>query len=116
MAEALTAATSIQDSLANDNRDLADGRKVHFRIRVNVGEVIVDQDDIYGDGVNVAARLEALADPSGICISDAVRSCTSNHQLRKKCELVHIVHPLPKFSCAKSHSPGIVDKLIIRQA
>jgi len=46
---------------------------VQFRIGVNLGEVIVDRDDIYGDGVNVAARLENLAEPGGICVSEAVR-------------------------------------------
>jgi adenylate cyclase len=72
--EVLTCATSIQRSLASQNQSLPDERKVQFRIGVNLGEVIVDRDDVYGDGVNVAARLEALADPGGICISDAVRT------------------------------------------
>ena len=72
--EALTSATDIQRELAGRNEDLPDERKVEFRIGVNLGEVIVDRDDIYGDGVNVAARLEALADPGGISISDAVRT------------------------------------------
>ncbi len=72
--EALSCSTSIQRELASRNRDLPDERKVQFRIGVNLGEVIVDRDDIYGDGVNVAARLESLAEPSGICISESVRS------------------------------------------
>jgi adenylate cyclase len=72
--EALGCATSIQQELERRNQDLPDERKVRFRIGVNLGEVIVDRDDIYGDGVNVAARLESLAEPGGVCISDAVRS------------------------------------------
>ena len=56
------------------NSDVPDDRKVQFRIGVNLGDVIIDQEEIYGDGVNVAARLEALADPGDICISDAVRT------------------------------------------
>ena len=72
--EALTCAASIQQALARRNQELADERKVQFRIGVNLGEVIVDRDDLYGDGVNVAARLEGLADPGGVCISDSVRS------------------------------------------
>ncbi|MDH3465027.1 MAG: adenylate/guanylate cyclase domain-containing protein [Gammaproteobacteria bacterium] len=72
--DSLTCATAIQRSLASQNQNLPDERKVQFRIGVNLGEVIVDRDDVYGDGVNVAARLEALADPGGICISDAVRT------------------------------------------
>jgi adenylate cyclase len=72
--EALTCSTSIQRELASRNRNLPDERKVQFRIGVNLGEVIVDRDDIYGDGVNVAARLEGLAEPCGICISESVRT------------------------------------------
>lgn len=72
--EALACSTSIQRELASRNQELPDERKVQFRIGVNLGEVIVDRDDIYGDGVNVAARLESLAEPSGICISESVRS------------------------------------------
>ncbi len=72
--EALTSATGIQRELASRNQELPEERKVEFRIGVNLGEVIVDRDDIYGDGVNVAARLEALAEPGGICISGAVRT------------------------------------------
>jgi TolB-like protein len=47
-------------------------RRIEFRIGINVGDIIIDDDDIFGDGVNVAARLEALADPGGICVSRAV--------------------------------------------
>ena len=72
--EALACSTSIQRELANRNQDLPDERKLQFRIGVNLDEVIVDRDDIYADGVNVAARLESLAEPGGICISDAVRT------------------------------------------
>jgi adenylate cyclase len=72
--EALACSVATQRELAERNRKLPDERKVQFRIGVNLGEVIVDRDDIYGDGVNVAARLESLAEPSGVCISEAVRS------------------------------------------
>lgn len=72
--DALTCATAIQRDLAERNTGVPDDRKVQFRIGVNLGDVIVDQGEIYGDGVNVAARLESLAEPGGICISDAVRT------------------------------------------
>ncbi len=72
--EALTCAAGVQQALKDKNEDLPEERKVQFRIGVNLGEVIVDRDEIYGDGVNVAARLESLAEPGGICISEAVRS------------------------------------------
>ena len=76
--EALECATASQEEIANRNQELPDQRKVQFRIGVNLGEVIVDRDDIYGDGVNIAARLESLADPGGVCISDAVRTAIGN--------------------------------------
>ena len=72
--DALSSATAIQLDLAGVNADVPEERRVEFRIGVNLGDVIVDGDEIYGDGVNVAARLESLAEPGGICISDAVRT------------------------------------------
>ena len=72
--DALTSAVSVQEQLKNQNADLPDERKVQFRIGVNSGDVIEDRGDIYGDGVNVAARLESLADAGGICISESVRT------------------------------------------
>ena len=72
--DALSSAVAIQNELQTRNEALSDRRKVQFRIGVNSGDVIEDRVDIYGDGVNVAARLESLADPGGICISDAVHS------------------------------------------
>ena len=72
--DALSSAVAIQEQLKNQNLDLPDERKVQFRIGVNSGDVIEDRGDIYGDGVNVAARLEGLADAGGICISESVRT------------------------------------------
>lgn len=76
--EALSCAVDIQSSLKDKNSDLPTESKVQFRIGVNMGEVIVDREDIYGDGVNVAARLESLAEPGGVCISHAVRAAAGN--------------------------------------
>lgn len=76
--DAISGATEIQDKLQALNHDLPNERRVQFRIGVNIGDVIEDRGDIYGDGVNVAARLEALAEPGGICISDAARSAIGN--------------------------------------
>ena len=70
--DALTSAVEMQGDLATRNEALPDDRKVQFRIGINLGEVIIDREDIYGDGVNVAARLEGIADPGGICISASV--------------------------------------------
>ena len=72
--DALSSAAAIQTDLSTRNQALPDERKVQFRIGVNMGDVIIDRGDIYGDGVNVAARLESLAEPGGICISESVRS------------------------------------------
>ena len=72
--DAMSAAVTIQEQLKTRNEELPEERRVELRIGVNLGDVIEDRGDIYGDGVNVAARLEALADPGGICISDAVRT------------------------------------------
>ncbi len=70
--EAVRCAVAIQAGMADRNRALSDDR-IEFRIGINLGDVIIEGDDIYGDGVNIAARLEALADPGGIFVSRAVR-------------------------------------------
>jgi len=75
---ALTCAVVIQRDLRARSEHLSEQRKVQFRIGINLGDVIVDRDEIYGDGVNVAARLENLAEPGGICISEAVHSAIGN--------------------------------------
>jgi len=67
--DAVQCAVSIQKELQTRNSDLPEDRRMEFRIGINLGDVIEEDDRIYGDGVNIAARLEALADPGGICIS-----------------------------------------------
>jgi adenylate cyclase len=78
VSDALICAASVQHELAERNKDLPENRRVQFRIGVNLGEVIVDRNEIYGDGVNIAARLESLADPGGICISESVHIAAGN--------------------------------------
>jgi TolB-like protein/cytochrome c-type biogenesis protein CcmH/NrfG len=70
--DALACATAIQESLKARNGESTDERHLAFRIGLNLGDVIEDRGDIYGDGVNIAARLESLAEPGGICISGTV--------------------------------------------
>jgi adenylate cyclase len=70
--EALRCAIEIQQQIADRNRDLPDRSRMRFRIGVNLGDVIVEGDNLLGDGVNVAARLERLADPGSVCISRPV--------------------------------------------
>jgi len=71
--DAVRCAGEIQSAMANRDLDLAEERRLRLRIGVNLGDVIADGDDIYGDGVNIAARLEGLAVPGGICVSGTVR-------------------------------------------
>jgi adenylate cyclase len=71
--EAVQAAIEIQRDIEGRNAELAEARHMHFRIGVNLGDVIEEEDGtIYGDGVNIAARMEALADSGGVCISSTV--------------------------------------------
>src|ERR1700722_3149778 len=70
--EALRGAVDFQERMARRNRDMSASRALLYRIGINLGDVIVEDDDIFGDGVNVAARLESIAEPGGICISAAV--------------------------------------------
>jgi TolB-like protein/class 3 adenylate cyclase len=71
--EATRCAVEIQQGMTERNSDLPDHKRLQFRIGINLGDVVVEDGDMFGDGVNVAARLEALADPGGICISRSVR-------------------------------------------
>jgi len=67
--DAVQCAVAVQKELQSRNADLPENRKMRFRIGINLGDVIEEQDRIYGDGVNIAARLESCADPGGICVS-----------------------------------------------
>ncbi len=69
---AVQCAIDIQEDLKIKNLALPDHRKMEFRIGVNLGDVVLEGDRVYGDGVNIAARMEALADPGGICVSGTV--------------------------------------------
>jgi adenylate cyclase len=71
--DAVLCAVEIQRRMARRNADVSPARWMQFRIGINLGDVIVEENDIFGDGVNVAARLETLAEPGGICVSGAVR-------------------------------------------
>ena len=71
--DALHAATEIQAGIAERNATAPQDNRVEFRMGLNVGDVVVEDGDIFGDGVNVAARLEGLADPGGICVSARVQ-------------------------------------------
>src|SRR2546426_4489828 len=71
--DAVRCAVDVQRGMAERNADLPLEQRIDLRIGINVGDIIIDGDDIHGDGVNVAARLQALAEPGGICASRVVR-------------------------------------------
>src|SRR5260370_23645418 len=75
---AVQCAVEIQTRLKAENAPLPSERRMEFRIAVNLGDVMLEGEQIYGDGVNVAARLESLADPGGICISHTVHDQVKN--------------------------------------
>jgi class 3 adenylate cyclase/pimeloyl-ACP methyl ester carboxylesterase len=80
--DAVGCAVSIQRSMVRRNAGVPEERQIIFRVGINVGDIIIDGDDIFGDGVNIAARLEALCEPGGLCISRA-----ANDQIRDKLSL-----------------------------
>jgi adenylate cyclase len=111
--DAVRCAVEVQRGVAERNIDIPAERRIEFRIGINVGDIIIDEGDIYGDGVNVAARLEALAEPGGICVSRVVRD-----QVRDKLDFAfddkgeqqvkNIVRPIRAYSVrsAEPSRPG----------
>ncbi len=70
--DAVQCAVVIQTTLRAENANMPQNRRMEFRIGINLGDVVVDGERIYGDGVNIAARMEALAEGGGICVSGMV--------------------------------------------
>jgi class 3 adenylate cyclase/protein-S-isoprenylcysteine O-methyltransferase Ste14 len=105
--EAVRCAVAIQAGMADRNRTAPESRRIEFRIGINVGDIIIEGEDIYGDGVNVAARLESIAEPGAIFVSRAVRD-----SVRDKLEVVledlgevpikHIARPVRVFRIARA--------------
>jgi TolB-like protein/class 3 adenylate cyclase len=81
--DAVRCAVDIQGGMAERNAGTSAERRIEFRVGINLGDIIVEDQDIFGDGVNIAARLEALAEPGGICVSRVVRD-----QVRDRLDLV----------------------------
>jgi adenylate cyclase len=80
--DAVTFAVEVQLVMRQRNAGLPEDRQIHYRVGINIGDIIVEDDDIFGDGVNLAARLEGLADPGGVCVRRNVRN-----QVRDKLDL-----------------------------
>jgi adenylate cyclase len=81
--DAVECAEKVQHEMAARNREVAAEARIEFRIGIHLGDIIIDDNDIFGDGVNIAARLEGLAEPGGICISD-----DAQRQIRGKVDFV----------------------------
>ena len=77
----INCAVQIQDLLADENAGLEEAQRLFLRIGINVGDVMMKDGDIFGDGVNIAARLESLAEPGGICVSRGVREHLRKHPI-----------------------------------
>ena len=84
---AVNTALDIQQKVADRNESLTEKEQLEFRMGVNMGDVMVDGDNLLGDGVNVAARLEGIAPPGGICISDVVHTTVRG---KVKCDFIDI--------------------------
>src|SRR5438477_11126923 len=76
--DAAQCALEVQRRMAKRNADVPADRRIEFRIGINIGDVIVDGDDIFGDGVNIASRLEGIAMPGGVAVSQSVRDHVGN--------------------------------------
>jgi len=80
--DAARCAAEIQSGMTGQNADVSQDVKIEFRIGIHVGDIIIDDDDIFGDGVNIAARLEGIAEPGGVCVSD-----DAHRQIRGKIDI-----------------------------
>jgi class 3 adenylate cyclase len=118
--EAVRCATEIQASLRTRNDQLPTARQVRFRIGVNIGDVIVQHPDLLGDGVNVAARLQAVAEPGGICIAGSVydqirnKLCLSFTPLGEQF-FKNIPHPVRTFSISEAEGLGTLPTAKVRR-
>jgi adenylate cyclase len=110
--DAVRCAVDVQRGMAERNAGVAADQRIDFRIGINVGDIIIDGDDIFGDGVNVAARLQGLADPGGICVSRVVRDQVIDKlgfafdDLGPR-EVKNIERPVEVFRVAFDAPPGV---------
>jgi TolB-like protein/class 3 adenylate cyclase len=119
--DAVACAVAIQRGMLSRNAEEPEDKRIVFRIGINVGDIIIDGNDIFGDGVNIAARLEALCEPGGLCISR-----TANDQVRDKLALSfadlgeqtvkNIAHPVGVFGLATKEIAGLPEAELPRAA
>jgi adenylate cyclase len=110
--EAVACAVALQQSMAQRNAGLADAQRIDWRIGINLGDIITNDDDVEGDGVNVAARLEPLAEPGGICISATVHEhvrakLAYPFEDRGEQTLKNIVDPIRVYSLGAEKIAGL---------
>jgi adenylate cyclase len=117
---AVPCAVEVQRAMGERNADVPQEKRIEFRMGINVGDIIIDGADIWGDGVNVAARLEALAEPDGICASSRVQEDvhgrlefafedTGEQQLKNVARPVRVYRVRVNRTAAKP-APGLPDK------
>jgi adenylate cyclase len=124
--EAVNCAVDIQTALKAENAKLPPERRMEFRIGINLGDVMVEGDQIYGDGINVAARLESLADPGGICISGKVHEEIGHklalsydnlgaQRVKNIADPVRVFRVLPEPGAARTTKPQNVQRKYVRR-
>lgn len=109
--QAVECAVALQAGLQDRNRSLPEDQAIHLRIGINLGEVIVDGDDRYGEGVNLAARLEQLADAGGICVSEKVareveRKLAFGFELMGERHVRNIAEPVHVYRVSPDRTKG----------
>ncbi|SEE15559.1 Adenylate cyclase, class 3 [Rhizobiales bacterium GAS188] len=107
---AVNCAVQIQQVLVSENAELDEERRLLLRIGINVGDVMMKDGDIFGDGVNIAARLESLAEPGGICVSRGVRDHLRKHRIvvfddLGEQKVKNIAHPVRAFKVRIGEAP-----------
>ena len=75
--DATRCAVKIQQAMPGRETGVADDARIQYRIGINLGDIVIEGDDIFGDGVNIASRLETLCEPGGVCVSDVVHQSIS---------------------------------------
>jgi adenylate cyclase len=119
--DAVRCAAEVQSAMSERNADSRDAERIDFRIGINVGDIVEQEGDIFGDGVNIAARLESIAEPGGICVSSRVHEDAAGktdyvfedfgeQALKNIARPVRAYRMHPKTTAAAALSPGLPDK------
>ena len=120
--DAVRCAVEIQQELKVKNADLPEHRQMQFRIGINLGDVIVEGERLYGDGVNIAARLESLAIPGGICISGTVydhveNKLALNYEYQGQQTVKNIAKPVRAYRVVMDEAAAaLAEQAVLRQA